>query len=568
MTFARSWEAGLIGLGEAAQAEHLGQPVAAHVVLQTAMDEPFPAVLEAALAAVLRWFNSPIRSVATAGNWALGDVHILLSFAGGQSALVSITQIAQGPPQQELLLFGNHGVASWEGAGVTSWLAPAATGEQEESGGVRLPAATDAVRQLLATIRQQFEAAATAGPLGGAGVGQRGKVAAIASEALVSPPFGVLLVAGDYTHQPGYTDGLAADEHFRLVAVTDSSDVDEARRTLNEQFARRRNLPYFPDYQAALQRTDVSVVSICAEPHRRADLIVQAAEAGKHLYLDKPLCGSLAEADRIVAAVRQAGVIAHMFSQAYWPPAQQARAWVRSGKLGTLKSIHLDLCFAKGYTGTAKIGAPRVETPIPDRFELPDAKRELTNVGVYSVVLVLWLFGRGVQRVHATTGNYFFTEHQERNMEDFSQILLELEGGMVATISAGRTGWRSHPSGGLNRICLVGSDATTVIDAYRPHVEIWSDRAAWAPPERDPSDPMGMWSPLPDSRFKADPKPTWGVPPTGTWNTDCQQFLQCLQGGQQSEISIELAAAATEILLAAYRSAAEQRPVTLPLPRD
>ena len=568
MAFARSWEAGLIGLSEAARAEQLGQPVAAHVVLQAAADEPFAPVLESALACVLRWFDSPVRSIAAAGNWARGETHVLVGLAGGQSALVSVTQIASGQTQQELILFGNHGIASWEGAGTTSWLPPDPARQSDGQAGVQLPAATDAVRQLLETIRKQLEAAAQTQPASGPGVGQRVKAAPLASEALVSPPFGVLLVAGDYTHQPGYTDGFAEDEHFRLVAVTDASDIDAARRELNEQFARRRNLPYFPNYAAALQRTDVSVVSVCAEPHRRGELIVQAAEAGKHLYLDKPLCGSLAEADRIVAAVRQAGVVAHMFSQVYWPPAQQAQAWVRSGRLGTIRSIHLDLCFAKGYAGTAKLGTPRAETPIPDRFELPDAKRELTNVGVYSVVLILWLFGRGVQRVQATTGNYFFTEHQERNMEDFGQILLELEGGMTATISAGRTGWQSHPSGGLHRICLIGSEATTIIDPYRPHAEIWGDHAAWAPPGRDPSDPMGMWSPLPDSRFKAAPKPVWGVPASGSWSTDSRQFLQCLQGGQQSEISIELAAAATEILLAAYRSAAEQRPVTLPLPRE
>jgi len=65
---------------------------------------------------------------------------------------------------------------------------------------------------------------------------------------------------------------------------------------------------------------------------------------------------------------------------------------------------------------------------VPDRFELADSKRELSNVGVYPLVQLLSLVGRNVRRVTATTGNYFFAEHQRNNMEDFGQMLLELEG--------------------------------------------------------------------------------------------------------------------------------------------
>jgi predicted dehydrogenase len=170
--------------------------------------------------------------------------------------------------------------------------------------------------------------------------------------------------------------------------------------------------------------------------------------------------------------------------------------------------------------------------------------------------------------VFATTGNFFFAEHQARNMEDFGQAMIEFDGGLTATLSAGRAGWRSHPDAGLNRICLVGCKGVAVVDAHRPRVERWVDTAAWAPPPRDPEDPMGMWVAPPESPFRAAPKQAWALPYAASWNLDTRVFLDCIEQGRPSDMHVGLAAAATEVLLAAYESAATGRAVFLPLPRE
>ena len=322
-----------------------------------------------------------------------------------------------------------------------------------------------------------------------------------------------------------------------------------------------------PSLTDALARHDVHIVSICAEPYRRGRIIVQAARAGKHLYLDKPLAGSVEDVDSIVAAVRESRIVAHMFTQVHWDPAQRVRAVLESGELGDLVAVHCDVCFAKGHGGTADLSRPRVEHETPTRFELPDAKRELTNVGVYPIAMLLWLLRQNVTRVHGTTGNFFFTEHQSHDMEDFGQLLLEFDGGVTATISAGRAGWRSHPGMGLHRVCLIGTKGSVTVDAHRPRVEVWADVVPWTPPPRDPDDPMGMWAPRPDSPYKAAPKNGWVLPTASFWATDAKHFLDCIEQGKQSEVSVDVAAAATEILFAAYRSASIGAAVELPLPR-
>src|SRR5262249_17021234 len=156
---------------------------------------------------------------------------------------------------------------------------------------------------------------------------------------------------------------------------------------LNEQFARRLDIPLLPDLETALRREDVHIVSVCAEPERRGPLIVQTARAGKHLYLDKPLAGSLREADEALAAIRAAGVLSHMGSLVHTGHGEGVKEAIRTGLTGDLIAVHQDLCFAKGQAGTAIPGGPRRETHTPRQFERADSKRELTNVGIYPLVM-------------------------------------------------------------------------------------------------------------------------------------------------------------------------------------
>src|SRR5262249_54014002 len=160
-----------------------------------------------------------------------------------------------------------------------------------------------------------------------------------------------------------------ADKRCRLIAVTDEAKIDARRRELNQRLAKVLEVPYIADLVTALGRKDVDVVSICAPPERRGRIAVQCAQARKHLYLDKSLAPQLGEADELVAAVAKAGVKSHMFSFISQPWAREAKRLVESKQLGTLRAIHADTFFAKGRTGTAKLGTRRKEEYPPQRHQ-------------------------------------------------------------------------------------------------------------------------------------------------------------------------------------------------------
>jgi len=380
-------------------------------------------------------------------------------------------------------------------------------------------------------------------------------------------PYGVLLVTGGRTHQENYARLFAADPRCRLVAVADETDVPPQRAAWNRQLADELSLPYISGLDAALARDDVQIASICAEHERRGRVTVRCAEAGKHVYIDKPMTCRVADADAVVAAIARAGVRSQVFSLIHTPWSEAAKRVTESGELGELVAVHCDVLFAKGHAGTAPLGTPRRQEPYPARFTFPDAKRELRAAGVYALGIARYVAGREVRTVYGVTENYFFAEHAQNGVEDFGLLAMTLEGGLTATITGGRIGWMSHPAAGPNRIHLVGTRGSMTIDAYRPRLEIFNNATPWTPPPPDPADPMGFWQSTQDASG-VRPRHAWApLLGPGASPSDPSRFLDCLDAGRESPMSARDGAAVVEALMAGYVSASRGEVVTLPLPR-
>lgn len=501
---------------------NIGQPVAVRMVVQAAADRSAPRLDAESLEAWTIEKSSAWLGDQLVGKETFASEHgphacRLLRFSRGGMALCAS---GVSPPENELLqivITGNRGIISWE----------------------------DATTDALSAAAEPWPDRPAAG------------------RDAAAPPYGVLLVSGDHTHQPNYAMALAEDPRCRLIGLTDETDITPRRRELNAELATRLNVPLLPDLDAALTRDDVAIVSVCAEPFRRGPIVVKAAKAGKHIYLDKPLAGSVEDARAIRDAVEQSQVAAHMFSLVHTAPVHRIREMISNGELGQLLAVHCDLSFAKGIAGSAVLGQPRVESRCPTQFELPDSKRELTNVGVYSLAMIGALLDAKVARVAAATGNFFFAEHQKNDMEDFGQMMLEMENGVLCSCTAGRKGWYAHPRHGLNRTYLVGTKKSVVVDADRPHAAVWSDAPMWPTPPRNPADPMGMWMMPKDSLYQPPPKTSWFTPPPSSAVTDASHFLDCIEFGRQPVVNADIAAHTTEVLMAAYESAAGDSVVAL-----
>lgn len=116
-------------------------------------------------------------------------------------------------------------------------------------------------------------------------------------------------------------------------------DVDEERASkAGEEF----DVPHATDYRQVLDRPDVSAVIIATPGGLHEEPTVAAAQAGKHVYCEKPMAVTLDACDRMETACREAGVKL-MIGQVLrlYPTYHKTAALLRDGIIGELQSMHV-----------------------------------------------------------------------------------------------------------------------------------------------------------------------------------------------------------------------------------
>lgn len=126
---------------------------------------------------------------------------------------------------------------------------------------------------------------------------------------------------------------LRESAKVRVVAAT---DLDPSAAS----FAKDNGLRFLPSYEAALADPEVEAVILCTPHTLHHAQVLAAAGARKHVFCEKPLCLTRADAVAAVEACRKAGValgVGH--EKRFEPPIQAIREMVAEGRLGTLLQI-------------------------------------------------------------------------------------------------------------------------------------------------------------------------------------------------------------------------------------
>jgi myo-inositol 2-dehydrogenase/D-chiro-inositol 1-dehydrogenase len=122
----------------------------------------------------------------------------------------------------------------------------------------------------------------------------------------------------------------------RLVAVADV--FGEAARALAGEYG----LDAYDDHRALLARSDVDAVVICSSTDTHAQMITEAAQAGKHIFCEKPIALDLARIDAALAAVERAGVALQVgFNRRFDTGFAAARQAVLDGKVGRPEMVRI-----------------------------------------------------------------------------------------------------------------------------------------------------------------------------------------------------------------------------------
>ena len=255
-------------------------------------------------------------------------------------------------------------------------------------------------------------------------------------------------------------------------------------------FAAKHEIALLPSLDAALGEPSIRAV-VLATPHSlHVAEVLAAAEAGKHVFCEKPLALGKAEALRATEACGRAGIVLGLGTDKRFFPAMQELARIAGdGSLG--KPLHLEAHFSNEVAAT--MFTPWREAP----GESPAGG--LTGTAIHVLDAMIRMAGP-VRRVRAQ----LLSHKRPPEPQDSLSVLIEFASGISGTLSAVRSTpayWRVHVFGrdgsaeALGRTELVvrksGDDPQHLrlppVDSVRANLEAFADavegRAAYPIPQ-------------------------------------------------------------------------------------
>jgi predicted dehydrogenase len=279
--------------------------------------------------------------------------------------------------------------------------------------------------------------------------------------------------------------GVAAHPRFELVVVADDPDRPDWAHLRNQKLADEFGIPYVRDVARVLTQYQAQVAVVSSEAERHADLSVRAANVGMHVIQDKPMATRLSECDRVVDAVERNGVRFLMWNRSCLPAVLHARDTIASGAIGEPFAIHVDFYFSKDAgppKGSRRPGDAPIDWLASQLAAHADGSDgalgcepigELENEGIYPLAYIHTILGANVRQVFARTATWFHQVNVDHGVEDLASVTLQMDGGILGSLSLGRIGAASHPDLGEIKIHVLGSEGALVVSEARPEVAVY-----------------------------------------------------------------------------------------------
>jgi phthalate 4,5-cis-dihydrodiol dehydrogenase len=256
----------------------------------------------------------------------------------------------------------------------------------------------------------------------------------------------------------------------RLVAA---SEVDEAR---GREFGAKWDCEVVQDYHDLLAREDVHIVALTLPHFLHCPVAIEAAQAGKHVVIEKPMADSVEECDRMIAAARQAGVklfTAH--TEEFMAPNVKARQLIETGEVG--RPVLATDTWHKAFAMRTR------PAWFLDREK--GGGMWLMN-GAHMIDRLTYILNSDVAAVKAFVG----TRYNDIKADDAALAYLQLSNGVPCTIA--HTGYRDHPGAGVEQ-----SGGVVELSCTEAMLKVVDRRQLF---RSAPSERRGQWEEVPLER--------------------------------------------------------------------
>lgn len=284
----------------------------------------------------------------------------------------------------------------------------------------------------------------------------------------------------------------------------------------------------------------VDAVSICTPSGLHMEPAVQAARAGKHVMVEKPIEVTIDRVDSILRACRENGVtLGAIFPRRFQESSRVVKQAIDSGRFGKicLADVYIKWYRSQeyydkgGWRGTWKL----------------DGGGALMNQGIHGIDLLQWLMG-GIKEVSAYTATL---AHERIEVEDVATSIVRFKNGALGTIEGTTASW----PGTKIKIEIGGINGSVVLE---DEVIL-----SWRFQDEGPADE--------EIRKKFGPRENLSGGGAGDpraisfegHRLQFEDFVKAIRTGGKPYCGGEDARAAVAIITGIYRAAREQRPVQI-----
>jgi myo-inositol 2-dehydrogenase/D-chiro-inositol 1-dehydrogenase len=303
-----------------------------------------------------------------------------------------------------------------------------------------------------------------------------------------------------------------------------------------ETFAARQGIAHHhTDYRKLLEMPEVDLVVIGAPNNVHCQITCDAAAAGKHIVLEKPMCLNLAEADRMLDACRRAKVkLMYAEELCFTPKYVRLKQLLDSGALGVPTLVKQ----------SEKHDGPHA----PHFWDVDRSGGGVTmDMGCHAIEFFRWMLGR--PRIKSVYAQMSLQVHQDKTRgDDNALLILEFENGVIGLAEESWT----KPGGMDDRAEVHGSKGVAYADLLHGNaIEAYSIAGYEYAVE------------------KAGSTKGWSFPIyEEAWNYgfhgEMAHFIDCVQNDKPPMVTGDDARVVLEVIFAAYQSAGTGRKVDLP----
>lgn len=286
----------------------------------------------------------------------------------------------------------------------------------------------------------------------------------------------VAMLSGWHVHAKGYAKELEAIEDVKITAVWD----ENVERGI--EWSKELNTDFEADLHTLLQRADVDAVCINTPTNIHKEVMIAAANAGKHIFTEKVMAFTVADCEEIISAIKKADVkFCISFPHRINPANLFAKKVAQEELIGKITLLRVR---------NAHNGA--VANWLPEHFYDPVAcgGGAMMDLGAHPMYLSRWILGEPAQITS------MFNSYTNREVEDNAVSVIEFKNKAVAIVETGFVSTNSPFS-----MELYGTEGSLFVGGPENKVSFISNKAnidipGWVTPSKLPSalpKPINQW---------------------------------------------------------------------------